>query len=343
MSFAMIPAELRERDQWVVWRRVERDGQPKPTKEPRRALEPDVKADSTRPETWATFEQAVQALDHPDADGIGFVLTRESGLVGIDLDDVLCDAELNGAELAGTPLATWVAALGTYTEISPSGKGLRIIGRAAFPEPAADGRKRGPFEAYCSRRFLTITGDVFKGFLELRDMPQDVLDAFHAAAFPPRSETRPEPGQVSVSVSLDDRELLDRAMRARNGKTSEFSGTASGRAATRRIQRPTWRSARCSRSGQAATRTGSTACSARAGFIGRNGRGTITATAPFRKRSQVASRSTRRGSLLTLRGWLDHEVKPRRIVRPQLARGSSGRRRPTTTPTSASPAASSPQ
>lgn len=51
----------------------------------------------------------------------------------------------------------------------------------------------------------------------LRDMPQEVIDAFHRAAFPAKPETRPDPRRVSVPVDLDDRELLDRAFGASNG------------------------------------------------------------------------------------------------------------------------------
>ena len=207
-----IPQELRCRDQWLAWARVE---QPRPTKVPRRSLDPTQLASTTDPNTWSTFEQAVVALDHPEVTGIGFVLTADDPFIGIDLDHVLHEGRLNGAMLAETTLGTWIAAFNTYTEVSPSGTGLRIIGRGRFPEPDADGRKKGQIEAYWAKRFLTITGNVFEGLGDLRDMPQELLDAFHAAAFP--ANKAPVTRVTAAPVSLDDRELLDRAMSASNG------------------------------------------------------------------------------------------------------------------------------
>lgn len=54
-----IPAELRQRPQWVLWRLEERDG--KLTKVPYRAADPTRTASTTEPGTWATFEAALQA------------------------------------------------------------------------------------------------------------------------------------------------------------------------------------------------------------------------------------------------------------------------------------------
>ena len=52
MNVDAIPLELRERDQWVVWKSVDRDG--KTTKIPLRA-DKGGPASSTDPSTWATF------------------------------------------------------------------------------------------------------------------------------------------------------------------------------------------------------------------------------------------------------------------------------------------------
>ena len=172
-------------------------------------------ASSTNPKMWTSFDVEVAFATMNEAYGIGFVLTINDPFVALDLDKVLNDGALNGSELAGATLGTWVAALNTYTEISPSGTGLRIIGRGRFPE---NGRKKGNVEAYSAERFLTITGDVFRGLGVLRDVPQELLDAFHRAAFPPKAD----PNLVAIAsrsapVTIDDRELLERAMAARNG------------------------------------------------------------------------------------------------------------------------------
>jgi len=78
MVTTSIPAELRAREQWVLWRFEEREG--KRTKVPYRAR-PIPRARSARPTTtWASFEEAVAASS--EADGLGFVFTADDPFVG---------------------------------------------------------------------------------------------------------------------------------------------------------------------------------------------------------------------------------------------------------------------
>lgn len=55
-SLESIPAELRDRAQWVIWRSEERDG--KRTKVPYRA-DGAGRASTTDPATWTTFLDAL--------------------------------------------------------------------------------------------------------------------------------------------------------------------------------------------------------------------------------------------------------------------------------------------
>ena len=144
-----IPEELRALPQWVCWRYEERDG--KRTKVPIRAA--GGRASSTSPADWTTFETAVAASEHHD--GIGFVFTRESGLVGIDLDHALTDS--------GQP-EPWAAkiidAFATYSEVSPSGRGVKMWVRATLAGERGTRRKyqTGEVEIYNWGRFFTVTG-----------------------------------------------------------------------------------------------------------------------------------------------------------------------------------------
>jgi putative DNA primase/helicase len=197
-----IPPELRERDQWVVWRYEERDG--KPTKVPYRAANSCQRASTTDPATWAGFEQAVAV---EDADGIGFVFSEEDPYTGIDLDD--CIDERGEVHAAAAMI---VAELASYTERSPSGRGLHIIVRA---ELHSDRNKTsrtpwgGDFEVYNGGRFFTITGD---GDGEIA--PRQ-LDRLIARMFPPPATAAGMNGAGASDV--DDRDLLDLARGARNG------------------------------------------------------------------------------------------------------------------------------
>ena len=200
-----IPAELMALHQFVVWSWEERDG--RRTKPPRQPANPSRYAKSTDPSTWGTSAQALAAYEHGDVDGIGVALTNDDPYTGIDLDHVR-DPDNGTIEPGAMDI---VKAIGSYTEISPSGTGLRIFVRGRLPE---SGRKRGDVEAYDSGRYLTLTGHVLEGFDTIVD-GQAELDAFHAAYLTdPEHEAAPTPPRAA---SLDDEELLAKARSARNG------------------------------------------------------------------------------------------------------------------------------
>src|SRR5262249_52682710 len=127
-------------------------------------------ASSTDPSTWSTFEEALAAYEAGGLDGVGFVLHRDAaagdapGLVAVDLDDC-CD--LDAAEVEERAL-NLTALLRSYTEISPSGKGIRTLLLGKLPPT---GRRKGDFEVYETGRYVTITGqrlDALPATLELR-------------------------------------------------------------------------------------------------------------------------------------------------------------------------------
>jgi len=141
--------ELTEYQQWVCWQSVIRNGS-KPTKVPISPLS--IKpASTTDKNTWGSYSQAAQAfVSAENVDGIGFVLSEHDPFVGIDLDN--CRNPDTG-EL--TPGATTIALnIDSYTEVSPSGKGVHIFVRGTIPER---GRRSGNVEIYSSARYLTVT------------------------------------------------------------------------------------------------------------------------------------------------------------------------------------------
>jgi putative DNA primase/helicase len=141
-----IPEELRQRPQWVVWKRERRDG--KETKVP--YIPGGVgKASTTDLTTWRTFEAAVQALQTGRYHGVGFVFCSGDPFAGVDLDDCR-DPETGELEEWAEKI---VKAFGGYAEASPSGKGVHIIVRGKAPN-----KKRGQVEAYSSERYFTMTG-----------------------------------------------------------------------------------------------------------------------------------------------------------------------------------------
>jgi putative DNA primase/helicase len=151
--FDNIPEEMRRLPHWICWRLkdvADGKGGKKQTKVPFRT---DGKpASTTNPKHWATFGAAVSALGMSDKfSGIGFVFTRDSGLVGIDLDKCR-DPETGETE-------EWAKAilneLSSYTELSQSGRGWHAIVKGSLP---AGGNRKGRVEMYDHDRYFVMTG-----------------------------------------------------------------------------------------------------------------------------------------------------------------------------------------
>jgi putative DNA primase/helicase len=140
-----IPEELKVRPQWVNWKYAW-DGK-KWTKHPY-SPRTGRKASSTDLLTWSTFEEGVEAYEHSQYAGLGFVFCSGDPYTGLDLDDCVDE---NG-EIAGRALEI-ARYLDSYTELSASGSGLHIIVCGDVPN-----RRKGDIEVYSSKRFFTVTG-----------------------------------------------------------------------------------------------------------------------------------------------------------------------------------------
>jgi putative DNA primase/helicase len=211
IAFEAIPAELRALDRWVLWRRIERDG--KPTKVP---FDPatDRPGDATDPTLWLPFDRAVALA--PRYDGIGLAIGG-SGYVGVDLDHCLRDGELEPWAL------DVVERLASYTEITPSGEGLRVWVRGSLPPGR---RRKGSIELYDSGRYFTVTGNRLDWAPAAIAERTAELAALHADLFPAAPE---RPRREPAPTDLADSELLSRMFRARNGAEVEslFRGDSS--------------------------------------------------------------------------------------------------------------------
>lgn len=188
-----IPAELSGLPQWVVWRLVRRGG--KPTKEPYQALAPSRKAKSNDPATWADYDLAVAvALDPRNKlDGIGFVFSADDPYCGIDFDNCVVDGELMPWALDHIQA---MQAMGAYGEISPSGNGIKLFGRANLP---GKGKNRkgfgddgaGGIEVYSEGRFFTVTGDRWCGGGEIPDCSKLVNALYTSLSVKPEPKVSP--------------------------------------------------------------------------------------------------------------------------------------------------------
>ena len=146
------PQTLKQLRRWILWRLETRDGAQ--TKVPYRI--DGVRASITNPNDWTDFETACRAFDPARYNGLGFVLTKEDGIVCIDLDGCIgddgkiCDEALSIVNL-----------LNSWTEVSQSGKGLHIFVRGTKPTDKcrATPREFKSLEIYDSDRYIALTGN----------------------------------------------------------------------------------------------------------------------------------------------------------------------------------------
>lgn len=216
VSIQNIPKSLRESGAWCVWRYEERDG--KPTKVPYNPRT-SGRAQSNNVGTFGTFEQACFAKDMNGFDGIGIGVFGD--ICAIDIDHCVENGVFS--DLASEIFD----AMNSYTEISPSGTGLRILFRAPGfrydkTKYYINNQKIG-LEVYCAgftNKFVTITGNAVHkaGINDRAGELQTILDLFMRREVP-KSGTERTCGSVPpVLLSYSDELVIKKATQAKNGE-----------------------------------------------------------------------------------------------------------------------------
>ena len=144
-----IPRSMRETPRWVTWKAVPSKRRPggfdKIPTDPRTGKPFPKGSDYLHsPKLWTTHDEAANT-----GQPLGFILG--GGFAGVDLDDVITDGRL--APWAGDLIARF----GTYTEISPSGAGVKLFLRGRIDGDLFG--KRAGVEIYDRDRFFTVTGN----------------------------------------------------------------------------------------------------------------------------------------------------------------------------------------
>lgn len=213
----VIPDQLKRLDQWCTWR-YRKVGN-KQTKVPVRSDGAPI--DTTDRSTWQSY---AEVADHAR---IGFVFSEDDPYFGLDLDDCIIEGALS-------PYASdLVIAFGTYTEVSPSGTGLKLIGIGNKPGPRCKSTNvegMGAIEIYDRHRFFTVTGKVVSDEHDILDCQED-LDALYAEVFP--DSPRKAAGAPCKASTMSDEEVLDRIAKSRQaasfaslwqGNTAAYNG-----------------------------------------------------------------------------------------------------------------------
>src|SRR5215471_619875 len=204
-----IPEELRALPNWVVWRlekRANKSGIVRQTKVPYNARTNKL-AKSNNPSTWSVFTAALDSLKH-GYHGLGFCLSPP--YVGIDLDN--CRQEESQEPWA----AEIIHELDSYSELSPSSRGVHIFVKGELPDGPRQkdlgGEHHGVGLYDAARgRYLTMTGAAIHGESIAERTPE--LRRIHARLFPPKRAERARPDRAAPG----DEDLIERARKARDG------------------------------------------------------------------------------------------------------------------------------
>src|SRR5215204_6059865 len=149
------PNCLREADAWMGTRLKKKpNGRiDKPPWRVRRG-EKTMPGSKTNREHWASFSEALTALQNGEVAAIGRVFTGDDPFTVIDLDK--CRNPETG-DITPWALEILDRVRDGYVEISPSGAGIHVIIRG---DVRGGGIRRGPVELYSRGRYFTITGRV---------------------------------------------------------------------------------------------------------------------------------------------------------------------------------------
>jgi putative DNA primase/helicase len=221
-----IPQELKATPNWMCWSyelRQNGDGEWKWTKPPLQINSRYAKSD--RPDTWTTFDRVIEHYISPfgtEPNGIGFRPTGD--ITGTDLDH--CRDPVTG-EIDEWAMAI-IREIDSYTELSPSGTGIRIF---CFGKLPPGRRKRGNVEMYdeSSPKYLTITGHHLPGTPRTLQCRQSQIHGIHTEHLGGREPAKAE--DQRKDVLLQDRsigypapgdptvkDIVDRAADAANGE-----------------------------------------------------------------------------------------------------------------------------
>lgn len=209
------PDSLRSLPNWVLWKVEERDG--RQTKVPYSAAY-DGRASSVNPNTWSTFDVALdKAVEAPgEYSGLGLVITRESGLVFIDIDH--CIRDNNQSEESKEILRHFS---NQYIEVSQSGTGVHVLTKGNLPKSFKN--TGAGVEAYGEKRFVALTGRKFRGHSGDPHEDQEALD-WLVEKYGPAEKSRVRDQAPAERYFKSDRKIVSLASKREKKFPVLFSG-----------------------------------------------------------------------------------------------------------------------
>lgn len=153
-ALANVPQELAARKQWLVWRFEKKSGVEKLQKIPYWAHGEKRKGkqgDERDRGALTTLKGAIEAASERDMSGVGFAFLPDDGLIGIDIDGAI---NTETGEISDR-CQKIIDSCNSYTEFSPSGKGVHIIVRGVTKTFKSNDIG---LEVFCSAQYFTFTG-----------------------------------------------------------------------------------------------------------------------------------------------------------------------------------------
>ncbi|MFV0370351.1 MAG: DUF5906 domain-containing protein, partial [Azonexus sp.] len=187
--YQAVPAAMRSLHQWLVWRFEQKPGDKKPRKVPyylsgkRRMGEQGSGEDRA---ALGAFDAVCAAVSGGGFSGIGFAFLPGDGLIGIDIDGAI---DPDSGEISARAAAI-IAACNSYTEYSPSRKGVHIIVQG---ESETFKSNDIGLEVFCGRQFFTVTGAPYAGTpAEVSPIGAGVLSRLKATVAEAKNKGRSE-------------------------------------------------------------------------------------------------------------------------------------------------------
>jgi hypothetical protein len=210
-----IPAELKTSSRWVrgaLCDVKQPDGSVRKLCKPPFNSRTGEHASHSDPHTWSSYDATIEAhnANAPLKPNSSVVTMHEARYIGVvcgkpwvfgDIDhcvenDIITDPVI----------AAWVEELNTYTEISPSGSGLRFVLHGE--PPYAEGHRKDQIEIYSTKRWVTLTGNVLAGHEEIRRADEAEVRKIYERVKAGRSSKTGEGRTVADSAKL--KELMTR-------------------------------------------------------------------------------------------------------------------------------------
>lgn len=199
-----IPEALKQENRWAPWRATWNEKRGKWDKIPHRADNPNYGLSTAKPDQWFSYDTAVNALTRNGDKfaGVGYCMTGPHGIVAVDMDG--CVDELG-------IVADWaqevIGRLESYTEISPSGNGIRIMARGVIQFDWTNHDVGIEVYGGHEARFLTMTGNVIPGFNDMRSVDDSTWSDLQQTYA--REKRKAEVIDLCVPDLLDDLVLPD--------------------------------------------------------------------------------------------------------------------------------------